>query len=89
MKMQQDTQRAVFDGDPDGIEQAYATYISSLSTVDDEKDFFDRCSHGRSRFSYYRSRGRSHNRRCRRLRNWLIIAVRRWTTGRLTTLRGL
>lgn len=42
VKMQQATQRAVFDGDSDGIEKAYAEYISSLSTVDDEKDFFDR-----------------------------------------------
>ena len=40
--MQEATQRAVFDGNPGGIEMAYAEYISSLSTVDDEKDFFDR-----------------------------------------------
>lgn len=42
VKMQKATQRAVFDGDPSAIEEAYAEYISSLATVDEEKDFFDR-----------------------------------------------
>ena len=42
VKMAADAQRAVFDGDPALIQQAYAEYIASLSTVDEEKDFFDR-----------------------------------------------
>ena len=41
-KMAETAQRAVFDGDPVLMQQAYAEYIASLSTVDEEKDFFDR-----------------------------------------------
>lgn len=41
-KMSEKAQRAVFDGDPTLMQEAYAEYIASLSTVDEEKDFFDR-----------------------------------------------